>query len=232
MSGSPVWSPDEGRSDRPIWFVAAGVAVILIALAAGSAVSYSSIVVAQATVVIVPETTVTFQGTASNGSLRPDGSLSIVLGIRVDNPSSRTLHLQLLAFSGWVEDGPAEVGLNVSRRSSDAVLVGANGSRYFYQVFGESKEVSEEPVLPRANPRYDFTYSLSQVLDATRFAVLRNITDYWISTSGNVSASHWNFWVRLTLVIDGVPLASSPTAAPYLRTIGRIEREEGLNLAG
>ena len=47
-----------------------------------------------------------------------------------------------------------------------------------------------------------------------------------------MSASHWNSWVRLTLVIDGVPLASSPTAAPYLRTIGRIDREEGLNLAG
>lgn len=41
----------------------------------------------------------------------------------------------------------------------------------------------------------------------------------------------WNHWVRVQLTIDGVPVASSPTAAPYLLTIGRIEREEGTNLA-
>ncbi len=232
MSGSLDLSPYGGRPDRPIWLVAAVITAILVALAIGSASSYVSIVVAQATVSFDPTPTLTFQGTESNGSLAPDGSLTISLGIRVDNPSARTLHLQLLAFSEWVEDGPAEAGLNESRRLADARVVGANGTRYFFRLFGESREVAENPVPPGTAASYTFTFLISRATDAARFAALRNITDFWVSTAGNISAVTWNFWVRLTLVIDGVPPASSPTAAPYLRTIGRIDREEGFNLAG
>src|SRR2546427_8515359 len=38
------WAGREGRSDRPVWFVFTGVALILIGLAASSAASYASIV--------------------------------------------------------------------------------------------------------------------------------------------------------------------------------------------
>ncbi len=138
----------------------------------------------------------------------------------------------MLAFSEWVEDGPAEAGLNESRRLADAHVVEANGTRYFFRVFGESREVAENPVPPRTASTYTFTYLISRATDAARFAALRNITDFATSTAGNVSALTWNFWVRLTLLIDGVPPASSPTAASYLRTIGRIDQEVGLNLAG
>jgi len=231
MSRSLDIGPYEGRSDRPLWLVAAVITAILAGLAIGSANSYVSIVVAQATVSFDATPTLMFQGTESNGSLAPDGSLTISLGIRVDNPSARTLHLQLLAFSEWVEDGPAEAGLNESRRLADARVVEANGTRYFFRVFGESREVAENPVPSRTASTYTFTFLISRATDAARFAALRNITDFGTSTAGNISALTWNFWVRLTLLIDGVPPASSPTAASYLRTIGRIDQEVGLNLA-
>jgi len=232
MSRSVDLSPYEGRPDRPIWLVAAVMTAILAGLAIGSASSYASIVVAQATVSFAPTPTLIFQGTESNGSLAPNGSLSISLGIRVDNPSARTLHLQLLAFSEWIEDGPAEAGLNESRRLADAGVVDANGTRYFFRIFGESREVAENPVPPGMAASYTFTFLISRATDSARFMALRNITDFWVSKAGNISAVIWVFWVRLILVIDGVPPASSPTAAPYLRTIGRIDREEGFNLAG
>lgn len=231
MSDPFSWSAHPGRSDRFLWIVVGIVAAILVGLAVGSAINYSSIVFAQSTVSIAPGTMLSFQGTAPNGSLRPDGSLSIALRVRVDNPSARILHLRLVAFSEWIEDGPAEAGLNHSRLVTDARMDTVNGPRYFYRLFGESKEVSESAVPGRGNATYAYTFSLSASVDASRFAALRNITDYWLSTSGSIGAARWNFWVRLAFVIDGVPPASSPTAAPYLRTIGSIDREEGLNLA-
>jgi hypothetical protein len=231
MSDPAGWSVDEGRPDRPIWVVVAIVATILMVLAVSSAISYSSIVFAQATVSIAPATNITFQGTQPNGSLGPDGSLSVGLRVRIENPSGRTLRLQLVAFSEWIEDGPAEAGMNDTRRIADALLLDANGSRYFYRLFGESKEVSGIGVPPRGNTTYASTFVLSRIVDPTRFAVLRNITNFWVSRSGRVAAVHWNSWVRLALVIEGVPVASSPTAAPFLGTIERIDRQEGLNLA-
>ncbi len=50
MSRSLDIGPYEGRSDRPLWLVAAVITAILAGLAIGSANSYVSIVVAQATV--------------------------------------------------------------------------------------------------------------------------------------------------------------------------------------
>src|SRR3989442_218844 len=76
-----------------------------------------------------------------------------------------------------------------------------------------------------------FTFLTSGRTDAPRFGALRNITDFGTSTAGNISALTWTFWVRLPLLIAGFPPASSPTAASYLRTIGRIDQEVGLNLA-
>ncbi len=231
MSDPFSWSAHEGRSDRILWIIVGVVTVILVGLSVASAVNYSSVVFAQSTVSIAPQTTLSFQGTDPNGSLRPNGSLSIALRVRVDNPSTRTLHLRLLAFSEWIEDGPAETGLNQTRLATDARMDSPNGPRYFYRLFGESREVTESAVPPRGNATYAYTFSLSASVDATRFTALRNITDYWLSTSGSIIPARWNFWVRLALVIDGVLPASSPTAAPYLRTIGSIDRQEGLNLA-
>jgi len=232
MSDPFSWSAHEGRSDRVLWIVVGVVAAVLVGLSVASALNYSSIVFAQSTVSIAPQTTLSFQGTDSNGSLRPNGSLSIALRVRVDNPSARTLHLRLLAFSEWIEDGPAEAGLNQTRLATDARMDSPSGPRYFFRLFGESKEVTESAVPLLGNATYAYTFSLSASVDAARFTALRNITDYWLSTSGGISAVRWNFWVRLALVIDGVVPASSPTAAPYLRTISSIDRQEGLNLAG
>ena len=231
---SRSWDPLAfvGRPDWPAWVALAGVSVVLIGLAATSVVNYTSIVVAQSAVTIAPTATPAFAGTYPNGSLAPNGSLTVTLSLRVNNPSNRGLHLQLVAFGQWIEDGPAEAGLNETRRLSDDRLLGAGGPRYFFPVFGESTEVSEEPVPAMGNATYTFTYFLSGTVNPARFTGLRNITDFWVSTEGGISAGRWVSWVRVQLVIDGVPVASSPTAAPYLRTIGRIEREEGLNLAG
>src|SRR2546428_13479339 len=102
MSRPLDMGPYEGRWDRPLWLVAAVITAILAGLAIGSANSYVSIVVPQATVSFDATPTLMFQGTESNGSLPPDGSLTISLGIPADNPNGRTLHLQLLAFIEWV----------------------------------------------------------------------------------------------------------------------------------
>ena len=221
----------QGKSDRPVWLFAAGVAFVLLALAIGSALSYTSIVVAQATVSISPSTSLTLQGTNSDGTLTPDGSLTASLSLRVDNPSSRVLRLQLLAFSGWIEDGPATVGLNESRRLLDDRLLDGNSTRYFYRVFGESREVAGAIVGAANVAVFRFTYTLTHALNPNRFEVARNITDYWASASGNATAGPWIHWLRVHLVIEGVPVASSPTAAPHLMTIGTIGRMDGTNLA-
>jgi len=221
----------EGRPDWPMWVILTVFGVIVIGLAVSSGANYTSVVVAQSGVTIVHTASPAFDGTYPNGSLSPSGSLNVTLSLRVNNPSARTLHLQLLAFGAWIEDGPAEAGLNEARRLSDGRLPNPGGDRYFYQLFSESTEVSEERVPAAGNASYDFTYLLSGAINPSRFNALRNITDYWLSTDGAVSADRWVSWVRVQLVIDGVPPASSPTSAPYLRTIGRIEREEGLNLA-
>jgi len=220
-----------GRSDRPVWLFAAGIACVLFALAIGSALSYTSIIVAQATVSITPVTTVTLRGTNPNGTLTRSGSFTASLSLRVDNPSSRVLHLQLLAFSGWVEDGPAKAGLNESRRLSDDRLLEGTITRYFFRVFGESREVGGNIIAAGSAATYVFTYNLTHAVDANRFNAVRNITDYWASAVGNATGGTWIRWVRVHLVIEGVPVASSPTAAPHIMFIGTVERVDGINLA-
>ncbi len=111
-------------------------------------------------------------------------------------------------------------------------MLDANGSRYFYRAFGASTEVSVDPVPAGGTITYGFTFNLSASIDSNRFKAVRNITDYYASTTGNPAGATWIDWVRLDFLIDGVPAATSPTAAAYMRALGRIEREEGLNLAG
>ena len=219
------------RSDRPVWLFAAAITTVLISLAIGSALTYGSVVVAQATVSISSVTTLTLQGTNPNGTLTADGSFTATLSLTVDNPSSRVLRLQLLAFSGWVEDGPASVGLNETRRLQDDRLLAGTGTRYFCRVFGESREVAGSVVPPASAVAFVFPYTLTRVVNANRFDAVRNITQYWASTAGSATAGTWIRWVRVHLVIEGVPVASSPTAAPHIATIGTIERMDGVNLA-
>ena len=222
----------EGRPDWPVWLVLAGTSAFLIGATVASSLNYTSIVVSQASVTIGPTTTPNLIGTYPNGSLRSDGSLSLNLALRVNNPSERMLRLHLVAFSGWIEDGPAESGLNETRRLSDDRYIDVSGTRYFLQVIGESKEISVAPIPPLGDVTYPFSYNVSGATNPTTFAAIRNITDFWASTRGEVPAGAWVSWVRVQLDISDVPPATSPFAAPYLRTIGRIEREVGINLAG
>src|SRR5438874_2566697 len=80
----------QGKSDRPVWLFAAGVAFVLLALAIGSALSYTSIVVAQATVSISPSTSLTLQGTNSE-SFRSGAEHHGLLGFRLRECDSRSM---------------------------------------------------------------------------------------------------------------------------------------------
>jgi len=59
--------------------------------------------------------------------------------------------------------------------------------------------------------------------------VVRNITDEGVSRNGSANAVPWNHWVRLDLLIEGVPEPSNLEAG-YLRDLRRIELQWGLNL--
>ncbi len=231
MTGAAARLDPGVRSDRPVRFLIVGLAVLLLALAGGSASNYSSFVVAQATVSIVPTTNLALHGTNLDGTLTPEGSVTITLDLLVDNPSSRVLRLRLLAFSEWVEDGPALAGLNESRRIQDDRLVDENGTRYFYRAFGESTEVAGDTIDACSRASFAFMYTLTNASNSIRFGVVRNITDYWASTKGEATAGTWISWVRVQLAIEGVPVASSPSAAAYVFALGTIERREGINLA-
>ncbi|MEK6987747.1 MAG: hypothetical protein AABX97_06605, partial [Candidatus Thermoplasmatota archaeon] len=180
---------------------------------------------------IVPSYVTSFAGAGPDGVLLPNGTVSTRVSVRVDNPSERVLHLKLFVYSGWIEDGPVETGLNESRRLADDRLVGPNGTRYFFRVFGEGLEVDRQPVTANGNTTYVFFFNLTRAQNPQGFDTVRNITEYARDAGGDPGRIPWNHWVRVQLTIDGVPVASSPTAAPYLLTIGRIEREEGTNLA-
>src|SRR5206468_12884798 len=171
----------------PVYHFAERVGFVQLAHAIGSAQRYTSIVVAQPTVSNSPSTSLPLQGTNSDGTLTPDGSLTASLTLRANNPSSQVLRLQLLAFSGWIEDGPATVGLNESRRLLDDRLLHGNSTRYFYRVFGESRELAGAIVGAANVAVFRFTYTLTHALNPNRFEVARNITDYWASATGNAT---------------------------------------------
>ncbi len=231
MNGPFLPAAPNRRSDRPVWFVVLGFSAVLLVLIVASALNYSSIVVAQATLSIVPGYRTSFDGTEVGGALSPNGTVSVRVNLQVENPSPRVLHLRLFAYSGWIEDGPAAAGLNESRRFSDDRLVGSNGTRYFFRVFGKGMDVDAAPVPMVRNATYVFLFNMSRSGDPSRFDTVRNITEYARDKGGDPARIPWNHWVRVQLTIDGVPVASSPAAALYLLTIGRIEREEGINLA-
>ncbi len=214
------------------WLALAAAAAIILGFAVASAANYSSIVVARATVYVVPQYDVRYTGLGANGKLGLGGSVSVAVTARVENPSSRALHISTVGFSAWTRDGPVEAGLNESRRSTDDILIGPNGTVWFFRVFGESAEITGEPIPPQGNRTFTFTYTMTATTDAARFAGVRNITDYAVDRGGSPNSVPWNHYLYLVLTIDGVPEATSPTAPTYLRNLRRIEREMGVNLVG
>jgi hypothetical protein len=195
-----------------------------------SAANYGSVVIAHATVYVVPGYTFELLGTDPDGTLRTNGTVLLHMALTVENPSGRSLRLHLVAFRAWIEDLPAEAGLPVFREPADDPLVDANGTRLFYPAFLDSREVDGDPIPPSANWTLRLTYALDRVTNPWAFDAVQNITDYAAATRGSATDVPWNHWVRVQIDIEGVPEATSPTAAAYVRTLRRIEREEGINL--
>lgn len=229
--------PDPSRSARAIarrglWIVVYVASAILLILAGLSAANFTSIVRAKASVYFVAQFTVTFEGLDPDGRLTPDGSVRVRAMAVVENPSDRPLHLYLSAYSGWMRDGPAEAGLNESRRTTvDDLLIGPEGNMWFFRVFGQSTEITPESVPARSNRTFTFDFATSAISYASGFAAIRNITDFEIDRGGSAESVPWNHYLYLVLAIDGVPEATSPSAPAYLRDIRRIERESGVNIA-
>jgi len=209
----------------------AAVTIALLVLSVTSSQSYASVVVASATVYIVPGYTVSFEGTDPDGTLTANGSVLVSLSLLVENPSERTLRIHLVAYGGWIRDWPAENGLNETRRRSDAAVVNSSGTLYFFQAYSESSEVPPKIVSARGNATYPVSYALDRTSDPVRFDVVRNITGYGVARNGTASLVPWNHWVRVALTIDGALEPTSTYGAAHLRALRRIEREVGENLA-
>ena len=228
--------PDRPRSPaamvrKALWFVVCVAVVLLVVFAGLSAANFTSIVLAKASVYIVPEFTTTYAGLGSDGRLTPEGSVTVRVTAVVENPSQRSLHLYLVAYSGWLRDGPAEAGLNESRRMGDDLLAGTEGDMWFFRVFGQSTEVSLDSVPAHGNRTFTFDFTTDAATDPARFTAIRNITDFAVARGDAASSVPWNQYLYIVLTIDDVPGATSPSAPAHLRDIRRIEREIGVNLA-
>lgn len=216
---------------KALWIVLCVAAALFVVFAGLSAANFTSIVVAKASVYVVPQFTLTFAGLGTDGRLAPDGSVTVRVTAVVENPSDRSLHLYLVAYSGWMRDGPAEAGLNESRRIGDDLLIGTQGEMRFFRVFGQSAEVTLDAVPAHGNRTFTFDFTSSAALDPARFTAIRNITDFAVARGATAASVPWNQYLYLVLTIDGVPAATSPSAPAYLRDIRRIEREIGVNIA-
>jgi len=216
---------------KALWVVVCVAVILIVVFASLSAANFTSIVQAKASVYLVPRFAVTFAGLGSDGRVGADGSVTVRVTAGVENPSSRGLHVYLVAFSGWIRDGPAEAGLNETRRLGDDRLTGTEGEMRFFRVFGTSSEPTLDPIPARGNQTFTFDFTMSAATDASRFAAVRNITDFAVSKGGEAATVLWNQFLYLVFTIDGVPEANSPSAPDYLRDIRRIEREIGVNIA-
>ena len=216
---------------RTLWAVLTAALLLVAGLTVASAAEYSSVVVAKATVYVLARYSVEYAGLEPDGTLSAASSITVVANVTVENPSSRTIRLRLIAYTSWIEDGPAQAGLNESRRLSDDRLLGPAGERFFYRVFVEDSEIIPQPVPAGGNRSFRFTFALSRATDPTRFQVVDNITAYLVSSGDPAASASWNHYLLVQLTIDGVPPAESPGAATYLRELNRIDREVGVNLA-
>src|SRR5256886_15879216 len=110
------------RVERAAWALLGAIAVFLLLLSIASSVNYTSIVVAQESVYVVPSFRGAFTGIDSNGSLRALGPLTVTPDLHIVKPSDRLLHATQVPYSGWIDDPPAQTGANPSRLASAGVL--------------------------------------------------------------------------------------------------------------
>jgi len=231
MRGRPAPADAAARIERSAWVSIGVVSVLLLGLAVASGLSYTSVIVAHATVYLEdPRISVALEGVDPDGILADNGTLTVTLQIPVMNPSDRSLHLRQVVYCGWIEDLPLEKGLNDSRRNSDARLA-VNGSvRYFYPVFCPATSSPTDSVPARGNTTISLSYVLRRTDNPSAFAAVRNITEYAAHVLKSAVASPWNHWVQVVLSIDGVPPATSPTAGTYLLKVHLITRVWGILL--
>lgn len=222
--------PRRGNVRRAVRWLAVANGVVLVILSVLSAANYTSVVVAHATVYVAPRYSLDLANTDSGGTLNENSTVTMRLDLMVVNPSGRTLRIHLIAYGGWIEDLPAEVGLPVARNPPDDTLEDANGTRFFYPVFLNSTEVEGDPIPPLANGTLRLAFVLSRSENPWAFDAVKNITDYAAAFRDSPTNVSWNHWVRVQIDIDGIPEATSPTASAYVRTLRRIERGEGVNL--
>ena len=218
------------RVERAAWALLGAIAVVLLLLSIASSVNYTSIVVAQESVYVVPSFRVAFTGIDSNGSLGADGSVTVTADLDIVNPSDRFLHATQVTYCGWLEDLPAETGANTSRIASDVVLVQGASSRYFFRMICPLPSMPRNPIPARGNASVVVVYSMDRQTDPASFAALQNISDYAAHVLGSVAAAPWNHWAIIYMSIDGVPPVTSPTAGSYILKIHLIARQVGTYL--
>jgi len=224
--GLAGWRP---TPEQGAWTVLAVATAVFVTLAAASSANYASVVVAHTISYMVPRFAISYDQTAPSGALTLNSSINASFSLRVENPSSRTLRFFFVAYSAWIEDWPARDGYNATRRTTDKAFVNGSQTAYFFQVVAESRNIPQDPVPAHGNATVSLSFRLTRATDPSRFDVVRNITDEGVSRNGSADAVPWNHWVRLDLLIEGVPEPSNLEAG-YLRDLRRIELQWGLNL--
>lgn len=216
---------------RTLWIVLVVASALWIVLAVLAAANFTAVVQTSTSVFVVPQYSVTYEGLDPSGRLTSQGSVRVRVTTLVENPGPRSVHLFLVTYVGWMRDGPAEAGLNESRRMADDTLEGPGGVMRFFRVIGRSAEIPPGLVPAHANQTFAFDFTIDASSDPVRFAVIRNITDFAVDGGAAIDSVSWNQYLYVVFTIDGVAEATSPSAPTYLRDIRRIEREVGVNLA-
>jgi hypothetical protein len=218
------------RVERTAWALLGGTTIVLLLLSIASSANFTSIIMAQESVYVVPSFRVAFTGINSSGSLGADGSVTVNADFNIVNPSDRSLHATQVTYCGWIEDLPAETGVNTSRIALDVMVGQGASSRYFLRLICPPPSMPRNPIPARGNASVVVAYSMDRQSDPQRFAALQNITDYAAHVLGNVAAAPWNHWALVFLSIDGVPPVTSPTAGSYILKIHIIARQVGTYL--
>lgn len=220
---SPRWI------EKAVWVVALSVTVTILGLSVASALTYSSIAVAQHYVYVDVQSHVTFSVSKSDGTPAANSTVAVHVALVAVNPSDRSVTLEQVSYCGWIEDLPAEAGLNTTRASVDAHLSTPNGTNLYFPVAC----LPTRPVSVAVGAHGNATFPMEYAFNATTpsvFAALRNITSYGVRVLGSADAVPWDHWAQALFVIDGVPPATSPTAGTYILKIHLIFREVGIYL--
>jgi hypothetical protein len=214
--------------EQRVWFVVAGWAAVLTAVAVVASVSYSTVILAHAAVGLTSSRTVVFTGMPAGGGLSDSGSVNLTLTLVVRNPSPRSLAIASLAYKAWIEDLPREAGLSNLGRT-DNVLTNGTGTHYFFMALLGSSDVTPVLIPPIGTGTLVLSFVLSRASDAARFRAVQNITDFASHVRGNGAAVPWVHWVEVVVAIRDLP-TPSPSANPFLLSLIRIVLQEGDNL--